>query len=406
MRHFATESGKSKGQFYTPGRGVSDHGQGHRRRRGDQRQADDLRPDVRLGLAAAQGPRRGQERHRPRPGPVRPGDGQRHEGARPDEHDPARLPHGRDLAGQHARLRTSRSPRRGRSRPSTSWSPTRRSRPRRGPTASTRPTTSTVASRSACHRQKNGDYAFAVARPRQPEEHRQGRDHSPAWRAVPRRRRSKHPPRDRPARIHEGHHRPAGEPVLRHRHPSVHPGARQGRRPGRKGIFMVDASKGFIKDGNKNRLRAQDIHKIVDAFTRQLELPRYSRMVPLSEISDPKNDFNLNLPRYIDTSEPEDIQDIDGHLRGGIPDRDLDALERYWKVFPACGRRCSRKPTAPATPGSGSRAGRSKAPSSNTPSSLPGARRPRSCFAKWRTERRHGSTQSRKATRPRRSSTS
>ena len=102
----------------------------------------------------------------------------------------------------------------------------------------------------------------------------------------------------------------------------------------RKGIFMIDASKGFIKDGNKNRLRAQDLHKIVDAFTRLLELPRYARMVPLAEISDPKNDFNLNLPRYIDSSEPEDIQDIDGHLRGGIPDRDLDALERYWKVFP------------------------------------------------------------------------
>ena len=102
----------------------------------------------------------------------------------------------------------------------------------------------------------------------------------------------------------------------------------------RKGIFMIDASKGFIKDGNKNRLRAQDIHKIVDAFTRQIELPRYSRMVPMAEIADSKNAFNLNLPRYIDSSEPEDIQDIDGHLRGGIPDRDLDALERYWKVFP------------------------------------------------------------------------
>jgi type I restriction enzyme M protein len=102
----------------------------------------------------------------------------------------------------------------------------------------------------------------------------------------------------------------------------------------RKGIFMIDASKGFIKDGNKNRLRAQDIHKIVDAFTRQLELPRYSRLVPLAEILDPKNDFNLNIPRYIDSSEPEDIQDLDGHLRGGIPSRDLDALDRYWKVFP------------------------------------------------------------------------
>jgi type I restriction enzyme M protein len=103
----------------------------------------------------------------------------------------------------------------------------------------------------------------------------------------------------------------------------------------RSGIFMIDASKGFIKDGNKNRLRAQDIHKIVDAFTRQLEIPRYSRMVPLTEIADPKNDFNLNLPRYIDSSEPEDIQDIEAHLRGGIPVRDIDALEHYWKVFPS-----------------------------------------------------------------------
>ena len=103
----------------------------------------------------------------------------------------------------------------------------------------------------------------------------------------------------------------------------------------RKGIFMVDASKGFIKDGNKNRLRAQDIHRIVDTFTRKLEVPQYSRMVTLAEISDPKNDFNLNLPRYIDSTEPEDLQDIDGHLCGGIPDRDIDALDRYWQVVPA-----------------------------------------------------------------------
>jgi len=101
---------------------------------------------------------------------------------------------------------------------------------------------------------------------------------------------------------------------------------------GRKGIFMIDASKGFIKDGNKNRLRARDIHKIVDVFTRQLELPRYSRLVPRAEIE--KNEFNLNLPRYIDGSEPEDLQDIDAHLRGGIPTRDLDALDAYWQVFP------------------------------------------------------------------------
>jgi type I restriction enzyme M protein len=98
---------------------------------------------------------------------------------------------------------------------------------------------------------------------------------------------------------------------------------------------MIDASKGFIKDGAKNRLREQDIHKIVDAFTKLAELPRYSRMVPLTEIAEPKNDFNLNLPRYIDSTEPEDIQDIDGHLSGGIPERDLDALGNYWEVIPS-----------------------------------------------------------------------
>jgi type I restriction enzyme M protein len=103
----------------------------------------------------------------------------------------------------------------------------------------------------------------------------------------------------------------------------------------RKGIYMIDASKGFIKDGNKNRLREQDIHKIVDTFRKQSDVPRYARMVSFEEIADPKNDWNLNLPRYIDTTEPEDLQDIDGHLRGGIPERDLDALGSYWKVIPS-----------------------------------------------------------------------
>ena len=104
----------------------------------------------------------------------------------------------------------------------------------------------------------------------------------------------------------------------------------------RKGVFMIDASKGFIKDGNKNRLREQDIHKIVDTFIHQdSDDPSYGRMVAFDEISDTKNDYNLNLPRYIDSTEADDIQDIDGHLRGGIPDRDIDALDAYWDVIPA-----------------------------------------------------------------------
>jgi type I restriction enzyme M protein len=102
----------------------------------------------------------------------------------------------------------------------------------------------------------------------------------------------------------------------------------------RTGVFMIDASKGFMKDGAKNRLRSQDIHKIVDVFTKQTELPRYSRMVPMSEIADPRNDFNLNIPRYIDSSVPEDIQDLHAHLRGGIPEHDIDALSDYWDAFP------------------------------------------------------------------------
>ena len=112
----------------------------------------------------------------------------------------------------------------------------------------------------------------------------------------------------------------------------------------RKGVFLIDASKGFKKDGPKNRLREQDIHKIVDTFTRQDESdPRYARMVSVAEIADPKNDYNLNLPRYIDSTEPEDVQDIAGHLQGGIPERDLDALGNYWKIMP-CVRSVLFKP--------------------------------------------------------------
>lgn len=101
----------------------------------------------------------------------------------------------------------------------------------------------------------------------------------------------------------------------------------------REGIFMIDASKGFIKDGNKNRLREQDIKKIVDAFISQTEIPKYSRLVPNVEI-EVTNDYNLNIPRYIDSSEPEDLQDINAHLNGGIPDADIDAMDKYWSVFP------------------------------------------------------------------------
>ena len=101
----------------------------------------------------------------------------------------------------------------------------------------------------------------------------------------------------------------------------------------RKGIFMIDASKGFVKDGNKNRLREQDIHRVVDVFNNQREVEKFSRMVSLSEIEE-KHEFNLNIPRYIDSQEEEDIQDIDAHIRGGIPNKDIDDLNSYWGVYP------------------------------------------------------------------------
>lgn len=100
----------------------------------------------------------------------------------------------------------------------------------------------------------------------------------------------------------------------------------------RKGIFMIDASKGFMKDGNKNRLRSMDIYRIVEVFNQQIEVEKYSRMVSFTEIEE--NEYNLNIPRYIDSQEAEDIQDIEAHLLGGIPNADIEALKDYWAVFP------------------------------------------------------------------------
>ena len=100
----------------------------------------------------------------------------------------------------------------------------------------------------------------------------------------------------------------------------------------KRDIFMIDASKGFIKDGNKNRLREQDIHAIIDAFDNLTNKDKFSRLVPYSEIE--KNGFNLNIPRYIDSSSPADIQDIQAHMTGGIPEVDIDQLDKYWQAFP------------------------------------------------------------------------
>ena len=102
----------------------------------------------------------------------------------------------------------------------------------------------------------------------------------------------------------------------------------------RTGIFMIDASHDYIKDGNKNRLREQDIYKIVTTFNEQITTDKkYARFVPNDEIKI-KNYYNLNIPRYINSSAPEDLQDIEAHLHGGIPAVDVDSMERYWTIFP------------------------------------------------------------------------
>lgn len=101
----------------------------------------------------------------------------------------------------------------------------------------------------------------------------------------------------------------------------------------RTGIFMIDASHDFVKDGNKNRLRERDIYKIVTTFNEQItDDPHYARFVPMNEITG-KNDYNLNISRYIDSGIAKDLQSIEAHLKGGIPAYDVDGMERYWSVF-------------------------------------------------------------------------
>ncbi len=94
----------------------------------------------------------------------------------------------------------------------------------------------------------------------------------------------------------------------------------------RKAIFMVDASKGFMKDGPKNRLRDQDIHKIVDTFNKQQETTKYSRIIPVTEIEE--KEYNLNIPRYIDSQEEEDLQDIACAFKRRHTFADINALSK------------------------------------------------------------------------------
>lgn len=99
----------------------------------------------------------------------------------------------------------------------------------------------------------------------------------------------------------------------------------------REGIFFIDAKDGFMKDGAKNRLREQDIKYIVDTWEERKDVPHYARFVKKEEIVE-KNDYNLNIPRYITARDTEIQQDIDAHLHGGLPRHDIDQMEVYWKA--------------------------------------------------------------------------
>lgn len=97
-------------------------------------------------------------------------------------------------------------------------------------------------------------------------------------------------------------------------------------------VLIVDASKGFIKEGKNNKLRASDIKRIADTFTKRECIHKFSRVVSREEIR--SNDYNLNIPRYVDSSESAEHWDIYASMFGGIPKSELDELSEFWTAFP------------------------------------------------------------------------
>lgn len=97
-------------------------------------------------------------------------------------------------------------------------------------------------------------------------------------------------------------------------------------------VLIIDASKGFIKEGKNNKLRDSDIKKIVDTFKNRLSIDKYSKVVSRDEIR--QNDYNLNIPRYVDSSEKAESWDIYALMFGGIPENELSDYNEYWNAFP------------------------------------------------------------------------
>ena len=98
-------------------------------------------------------------------------------------------------------------------------------------------------------------------------------------------------------------------------------------------VLIIDASKGFVKDGKQNRLRACDIKKVADTIRDRRDIPGYSRKVNRAEIRD--NNYNLNIPRYVDSSQAAEQYDIYATIFGGIPNAEIDALQKYWEALPS-----------------------------------------------------------------------
>lgn len=104
------------------------------------------------------------------------------------------------------------------------------------------------------------------------------------------------------------------------------------RRREENDVLIVDASRGFVKDGKNNKLRASDIRRITDAVTERRDVEKFSRLVSLDEIR--ANDYNLNIPRYVDSAEQAESWDIYASMFGGIPAAELDSLAPFWQALP------------------------------------------------------------------------
>ena len=366
MRHFATESGKSKGQFYTPAEvsrimaqilGIRDA----------KTSADTTVYDPTCGsgsLLLKVGDEAARQGHA-----LRAGEGRRHQRPRPHEHDPAQQPHGAHRAGQHA----GRPQVHGRRRqlktfdyvvanpPFTDKRWSTGLDPRNDPYERFKHFGMPPA--------KQGDYAYLLHIVRSLKSTGKGAcilPHGVLFRGNAEADIRRNLIRKGyikgiiglPANLFYGTGIPACIVVIDKEDAHT-----------RKGIFMIDASEGFMKDGPKNRLRDQDIHQIVDVFTRRLEIPKYSRMVSFEEIE--KNEFNLNLPRYIDSQRPEDLQDIEGHLQGRHPRRRCRCARALLGRLPAAPAGAVQPNCAPATSISPWTRRPSSPPSTSTRSSPP-----------------------------------